>query len=196
MWKVAFEKSQKCWSQFRQSNTGQLPWKNISQFMNTKERHFYLGNLILSHLQISIIFQQKGVNLQNIHIKFWLTNRATTKVKIPKSKITKNINLNLGNLIWILVDLGALAYFPVEEIGWKSNWREKVTRTKSFKLNSVFKTSTNLMDCFDTHFPAIFPQLVIILPKQLKHIFTFALLTFSPNHPHYQLDYSMSKTKM
>ena len=57
MWKVAFEKSQKCRSQFRQSNTGQLPWKHISQFMNTKERNFYLGNLILSHLQISIIFQ-------------------------------------------------------------------------------------------------------------------------------------------
>ena len=84
MWKVAFAKSQKCRSQFRKSNTGQLPWKHISQFMNTKERNFYLGNLILSHLQISIIFQQKGVNLQNIHIKFWLTNRATTKVKISK----------------------------------------------------------------------------------------------------------------
>jgi hypothetical protein len=33
---LTFAKSQKCQSQFRKSNTGQLPWKHISQYINTK----------------------------------------------------------------------------------------------------------------------------------------------------------------
>ena len=42
----------------------------------------------------------------------------------------------------------------------------------------------------------IVTQLVIVLSKQLVHIFTIALLTSSPNHPHYQLDCWGSKTKI